>query len=170
MKAFWIFAGILTIVYIIYYVVNICLDLYRKPKDQPQKMTEEDFDLKGMQAPEEARAVEKTDGGFRVGQGSTEDGEQKWDETVVRPKEEPPVADTSSPAPVIDANGAKVTPAQQKVEEVKNQMEEADVQMSSEMARDMFLSAMKGGEDTTISKEMIPSTPGNNEGTNELRL
>lgn len=171
MKAFWIFACILTIAYIIYYVVNICLDLYRKPKDQPQQMAEEGFDLRGMQSPEEPKAVEKTDGGFRVAQSSGEGEGEKWNETVIQSKEEQPTnPDSSSPAPMLDATGAVMTPTQQKIEDVKNQMEEIDVQMSNEMALNMLKSMINGGEDTPIATVKNPDEPINNTGTNEIKI
>ena len=125
MKAFWIFAGLLTLAYIIYYVVNICLDLYGKPKEQEQPMAEEDFDLKGMQVMEEAKAVEVTDGGFRIGES----------ETVVKPQEDAHPAEVDSPAPKLDATGAPLTPVQQKIEDVKAKMEETELEMSREKHR-----------------------------------
>ena len=164
MKAFWIFAGLLTVAYIIYYVVNICLDLYGKPKEQEQPMAEEDFDLKGMQVMEEAKAVEVTDGGFRIGES----------ETVVKPKEDAHPAEVDSPAPKLDATGAPLTPVQQKIEDVKAKMEETELEMSRENTADMLVSAIKGGEETELVKEKttpVPTTPeNNNEGSNEIKL
>ena len=160
MKAFWIFACILTVAYIIYYAVNICLDLYRKPGDQPQKMSEEDFDLKGMQEAEEAKPVEVTDGGFRVGES----------ETVVKTKEDTPPAEVDSPAPKLDATGAPMTPAQQKIEDVRSRMEDIEPEMSGEMAQEMLADFIMNNAGTTLKRE--PSQPGatNDQGTHEVRL
>ena len=40
MSIFWIFCVCLTVVYIIYYTVLICSDLYRKPKDRSTSSVE----------------------------------------------------------------------------------------------------------------------------------
>ena len=79
MSIFWIFVICLTVVYIIYYTVVICSDLYRKPKEQSSSSVET-FDVPDQ--PEEAsKAVEETDGGFRVSRGG---GDPSWDETDLR--------------------------------------------------------------------------------------
>ena len=145
MKAFWIFAGLLTLAYIIYYVVNFCLDLYGKPKEQEQPIAEEDFDLKGMQVMEEAKAVGVTDGGFRIGES----------ETVVKPQEDAHPAEVDSPAPKLDATGAPLTPVQQKIEDVKAKMEETELEMSRENTADWFKDCYGIVRAEDIEKETI---------------
>ena len=74
-----LFVIILTVAYVIYYTVVICTDLYRKPRDQKSSSVET-FEVPDM--PEEvSKAVEETDGGFRVSRGGEDPA---WDETDLR--------------------------------------------------------------------------------------
>ena len=112
MSIFWIFVICLTVVYIIYYTVVICSDLYRKPKEQSSSSVET-FDVPDQ--PEEAsKAVEETDGGFRVSRGG---GDPSWDETDLRSA---PAADPEQPqdqpAHKLDASGAPVSALDEKIE------------------------------------------------------
>ena len=76
MGVFWIFFIILTVAYVIYYTVVISSDLYRKPKEHSSSSVET-FEVPDM--PEEpSKAVEETDGGFRVSSGGDD---PSWDET-----------------------------------------------------------------------------------------
>ncbi|MBO5563579.1 MAG: hypothetical protein J5939_07690 [Bacteroidales bacterium] len=59
MSIFWIFCVCLTVVYIIYYTVLICSDLYRKPKDHSSTSVET-FEVPD-QPEETSKAVEETD-------------------------------------------------------------------------------------------------------------
>lgn len=65
MKSYWIFALVLTILYIIYYALNIVRDLYWKRGKE--KSTEEVFDLGTDDAPEESVDVVEEENGFSVG-------------------------------------------------------------------------------------------------------
>ena len=81
MSTFWIFAAILTAVYVAYYIITICIDLYRKPKDQ-NNASAEYFDVDDMPA-ESSKAVEETESGFRVANDNSVEGET-WHETELQ--------------------------------------------------------------------------------------
>ena len=105
MSIFWIFCVCLTVVYIIYYTVLICSDLYRKPKDRSTSSVET-FEVADQ--PEEAsKAVEETDGGFRVSRGG---GDPSWDETDLRssPVREPEQPEESTAQPETEKEPPKV--------------------------------------------------------------
>lgn len=65
MKAFMIFAVVLTIGYVVYYTVVIVHDLYGKPKEK--KADAETFDVSDMEDDDESVNVSENDGGFSVG-------------------------------------------------------------------------------------------------------
>lgn len=79
MGSYFIFAIALTVLYIIYYAVNIARDLYGKKAGG--KTDEEVFDLGPMEATEESVNVSESETGFSVG-GERYDTEA---ETVVPP-------------------------------------------------------------------------------------
>lgn len=66
MKAYWIFAIILTVVYAIYYAVNIVRDLYGKPGEK--KSDEETFEVDSADEQEDMSVhVAESDTGFSIG-------------------------------------------------------------------------------------------------------
>ena len=150
MSIFWIFVICLTVVYIIYYTVVICSDLYRKPKEQSSSSVET-FDVPDQ--PEEAsKAVEETDGGFRVSRGG---GDPSWDETDLRsaPAAEPEQPQ-EQPAHKLDASGAPVSALDEKIEK-------ATESMSGELMSITMESALKEGRPPLqIEKTVTPAPEG----------
>lgn len=152
MKAFWIFAGILTAAYFVYYAVMICIDIYRKPAGE-DRSDEETFELKNP-APAPGRAVEVTDRGFRVAGGSGPDVESVM--PAVKDKPDPQPAD-APPAPKLDASGAPVTAAGRKVQSVREDMEEIDPACSGEMTHRMLSECMvSGGSTVPLDRTVTP--------------
>lgn len=138
MSAFWIFAVTVTAAYVVYYTVIICIDLYRKPKDQSHE-NEESFEIDQTPS-EESKAVEETDGGFRV----ASDGGNGWDETEISHPGSNEPAEQSDEVK-LDATGAPMTPAQQKIEAASNDMEEIETEMTGELMDLAFKDALSSG-------------------------
>lgn len=65
MKSYFIFAIVLTVLYVIYYAVNIARDLYGKKENG--KTDEEVFDLGLVDATEESISVSENETGFSIG-------------------------------------------------------------------------------------------------------
>lgn len=65
MSSYFTFALVLTVLYIVYYAVNIARDLYGKKGTE--KADEEFFDLSPMDATEESVVVSENETGFSVG-------------------------------------------------------------------------------------------------------
>ena len=65
MSSYFIFALVLTVLYIVYYAVNITRDLYGKKGTE--KTDEEVFDLGPMDATEESVEVSENETGFKIG-------------------------------------------------------------------------------------------------------
>ena len=65
MGSYFIFALVLTVLYIVYYAVNITRDLYGKKGTE--KTDEEVFDLGPMDATEESVEVSENETGFKIG-------------------------------------------------------------------------------------------------------
>ena len=154
MSIFWIFCVCLTVVYIIYYTVLICSDLYRKPKDQSSSSVET-FEVSD-QPEETSKAVEETDGGFRVSRGG---GDPSWDETDLRstPAAEPEQPD-SQPAHKLDASGDPVSPLDEKINEASESMEQIRPEMSGELMSITMESALKEGRPPLqIEKKVTPA-------------
>lgn len=154
MSAFWIFFAALTTAYVIYYAVVISGDLIGKPKEG-RTSSEETFDL-GDLAPESSRKVEETDGGFRV-QG--DDGSVMEQELVVTRSMTDALqgGEPEEYAPKLDSTGAVITPAQKKIEAVKEDMEEIETEQNTALASNMFVSALLHGKpDVPIDKTVIP--------------
>ena len=154
MSAFWIFVACLTAAYAIYYTVIITGDLMGKPKDQ-RSSSEETFDL-GDFEPESSRAVEETDGGFRV---SREDGSTLIEQelAVQTPAEEQRPGESDEYAPKLDATGAVISPTLKKIDSVQEDMEEIEAEQSTELASGMMVSALLHGKpDVPIDKTVIP--------------
>ena len=155
MNTFWIFALVVTVLYAIYYTVIICIDLYSKPKERRDN-TEESFDV-GDMAPEESKAVEETEHGFRIGQGG-EDGQKQWKETSIPSIRQ----DANIPSPEndvkLDASGAPMTPAQQKIEATQKEMAETEPEMTGEMSSELLDEELQralssGNSQVKITKE-----------------
>ena len=68
MSSYFIFALVLTVLYIVYYAVNITRDLYGKKGTE--KTDEEVFDLGPMDATEESVEVSENETGFSIGSRS----------------------------------------------------------------------------------------------------
>lgn len=126
MSAFVIFTLIFTLCLLIYYAVMIALDLRRQGK-QPSTHHEE-FDVSGMQG-EEAPKI--------IAEAFVEQEEKKAEVLTPQPKPQPePEADLviqqAPPAP------KEPTPAEQKVEQVQEQLGQIQVQGSAELSIDEF--------------------------------
>ena len=65
MESYFIFAIVLTVLYVIYYAVNIARDLYGKKENG--KTDEEGFDLGLVDATEESISVSENETGFSIG-------------------------------------------------------------------------------------------------------
>ena len=65
MGSYFIFALVLTVLYIVYFAVNIIRDLYGKKGTE--KTDEEVFDLGPMDATEESVEVSENETGFKIG-------------------------------------------------------------------------------------------------------
>lgn len=140
MSGFWIFAIILTVVYVLYYGIVISIDLYGKPKEQ-DKGSEETFEINDMEF-EEPKAVEETSGGFRISENDGEGG-NKWNETVTR---KPTPSPAQEEAPKLDATGKPLSPAQEKINETQQNMEDIDVQYSGELMDEAMKMAVLTGK------------------------
>ena len=71
MGSYFIFAIVLTVLYVIYYAVNIARDLYGKKESG--KTDEEVFDLGLVDATEESISVSENETGFSIGSERMED-------------------------------------------------------------------------------------------------
>lgn len=153
MGAFGIFAVALTVIYLIYYAVMIFLDLNAKPKDEAAS-TAESFDI-GDMGFEQSKAVEETEDGFRVG---VENPQNEWD---LPQTDSNPQAETTEPKPeiLLDATGAPIAPAQKRVNEALESMEEIEPAMCGELAGEVLLSAITTGKPPVkIKKEVVDTT------------
>ncbi len=65
MSSYFIFALVLTVLYIVYFAVNIIRDLYGKKGTE--KTDEEVFDLGPMDSTEESVEVSENETGFKIG-------------------------------------------------------------------------------------------------------
>lgn len=151
MSTFWIFAAILTVVYVAYYIITICVDLYRKPHDQ-NNASAEYFEVDDTPT-ESSKAVEETESGFRVGTDN-DSGGNTWQETDLHSalvnKPEINEQDTK-----LDASGAPITPAQKKIGATYNDMEETEVEQTGELMEAAMKSAMTHGEPPIPIKKTI---------------
>lgn len=156
MSTFWIFAAILTVVYVAYYIITISMDLYGKPHEQ-NNVTTEYFEVDDMPS-ETSKTVEETESGFRVAKDN--DGEGiTWDETNLQSAQEatPPINEQETK---LDASGAPITPAQKKIKVTYNDMEEIEVEQTGELMEATMKSAMTHGEPPIAIKKVIEkSTP-----------
>ena len=157
MGVFWIFFIILTVAYVIYYTVVISSDLYRKPKEHSSSSVET-FEVPDM--PEEAsKAVEETDGGFRVSRGGED---PSWDETDLRttPVLEPEQPQ-DQPAHKLDASGAPVSELDAKVEKATESMEDIRPEMNGElMSLNMKSALFEGKPYLQIEKTLTLASEG----------
>jgi len=171
MSAFWIFAAILTAAYAIYYAVIISIDLYGK-KDNPNETSVETFEI-GDTPPETSKAVEVTEGGFRIGGTKESEGSPQWTETKLKTNPQSEQTE-SAPPPKLDATGARITPAQEKIQATQKEMEEIIPEMNSEMTLMIAKSALEKGEppvdikkQATMPGQSEPSTENKNEENTE---
>ena len=114
MSAFGIWAIILTGIYLIYYPVIICLDLFGKKGQKKDGVEEFDTGVGDGAAVEEEETpttVYETDEGYRVGDGGEGVGPHDLDE---------------EPAPQTVPDPAPLTPEQAKEEEYKKMKERID--------------------------------------------
>ena len=157
MGVFWIFFIILTVAYVIYYTVVISSDLYRKPKEHSSSSVET-FEVPDM--PEEpSKAVEETDGGFRVSSGGDD---PSWDETDLRsaPAAEPEQPQ-DQPVHKLDASGAPVSALDEKIEKAEESLEQIRPEMSGELMSITMESALKEGRPPLqIEKKVTPAPEG----------
>ena len=152
-----LFVIILTVAYVIYYTVVICTDLYRKPRDQKSSSVET-FEVPDM--PEEvSKAVEETDGGFRVSRGGEDPA---WDETDLRTAPSPePEQPLDQPAHKLDASGAPVSPIDEKIEKATSEMEDIRTEMNGELMSLTMETALKEGRPPLqIEKTVTPAPKG----------
>ncbi|MDO5442950.1 MAG: hypothetical protein Q4G10_04710 [Bacteroidia bacterium] len=152
MSGFWIFAIVLTVAYVLYYGIIISIDLYGKPKEQ-NKGSEETFEIKDMEF-EPPKAVEETSGGFRISEDDGEGG-NKWNETVTR--QLTPAAEQED-APKLDATGERLSPAQEKINETQENMEDIDVQYSGELMAETMTAAMLTGKPLPVKINKVAAT------------
>ncbi len=154
MSAFLLFAIILTVAYVIYYTVVICTDLYRKPRERTAAAVET-FEIRDL-PDEPGKAVEETDGGFRVSRGGAE---PSWDETDLRAAAAPSEPEPESePAYKIGASGESVSPAEQKASAAAEGMEEIHVEMNGELMSLTMESALTQGRPyIEIEKTVTPA-------------
>ncbi|MBQ3736168.1 MAG: hypothetical protein II855_04455 [Candidatus Methanomethylophilaceae archaeon] len=150
--------------YVIYYTVVISSDLYRKPKEQSASSVET-FEIKDM-ADEASKAVEETDGGFRVSRGG---GDPSWDETDLRAAPAPePEQPEEQPAHRLDASGAPVSELDAKVEKATESMEDIRPEMNGElMSLNMKSALFEGKPYLQIEKTFTPATEGAQENKEE---
>lgn len=158
MSGFWIFAISLTVAYVIYYGIIISMDLYGKPKEQANG-SEETFEFKEMEF-ETPKAVEETSGGFRISENNGEDGDSGWNETVTR---QPETSSSQQEASKLDATGAPLTPAQEKINQAEKSMEDIDVQMNSELMDKTMISAMSEGKPVVVKINKVAAASPDNE-------
>lgn len=142
MDSYFIFAIVLTVVYILYYAVIIALDLYSK-RGTGQK-DEEVFDIGSMDATEESVDVSENETGFSIG-GEEYDTEVK----DVTENETAPVTDNSRTEQKEDT-------AQTRFEQLKAKaeadMEESVPYLSDAFDQDELYKAM-------LSKERVDNRP-----------
>lgn len=131
MKSYFIFAVVLTVAYILYYVVVIAQELYGKKKDG--KPEEEVFDIDSGEEEEESITVTESDTGFNVGgeQYETEHGGSVEDEAAPEPS--PP---EETPAMKLERLKAK---AEERMEETEPYLSDAY------SAEDMYKAMVSGG-------------------------
>ncbi len=162
MSGFWIFAIILTVAYVLYYGIIISIDLYGKPKEQ-DKGSEETFEFKDMEF-EQPKAVEETSGGFRISEHDGEGG-NKWNETVTR---KPAPSPAQEEAPKLDATGKPLSPAQEKINETQENMEDIDVQYNGELMDEAMKTAMLTGKPLPVKINKVAAGNTNDGGNGHV--
>lgn len=135
MGSYFIFALVLTVLYIVYYAVNIARDLYGKKGTE--KADEEVFDLGPMDTAEESVVVSENETGFSI-------GSETYDTEAVA---------TAPPAVQDGDTGKKEAAAKERLERLKAkaeaQMEEVAPYLSDGFTDEDMYKAMisKGGLD-----------------------
>ena len=163
MKAFWIFAACLTAAYLIYYTVTILRDLYGKPKEESHDEVES-FELKDVPVVA-SKAVEETDGGFRVSKDTGTGNQPAWEETMIRAA----VKEAVQPeAPKIDASGSRVDKTKEQIKAAQSEMDDVVPKMSHEMTASILETAITAGESKVpINREIVPAEPDKTESAEE---
>ena len=152
MSAFWIFAVVLTVAYLIYYCVIIAKDLAR-PREQVSS-SEETFVLEKT-APEPSKVVEMTDKGFQVEDGS---GNVREQEVTNVPAPGKPDSGKEDPGPLLDASGAPATPMAKKIVSAQEEMDPIDPDAASAMVLNGLKDAMTD-ENSTVDIEKTVTPP-----------
>ena len=157
MSAFWIFAMVVTVVYIIYYAAIIAKDLAR-PAEQ-RSSSAETFVLEDT-APEPGKVVEVTDKGFSVEDGSGEDGSGNVREQAITnvPAPKRPATEDPEPGPKLDATGAPLTEGGRKILSAQEDMDLIDPKAAGEQSRDtLTLLMMDQQPDVNIDRTVTPA-------------
>jgi hypothetical protein len=121
----------------------------------------ETFEVPDM--PEEpSKAVEETDGGFRVSSGGDD---PSWDETDLRTTPVPePEQPQDQPAHKLDASGAPVSELDAKVEKATESMEDIRPEMNGElMSLNMKSALFEGKPYLQIEKTLTLASEGEQE-------
>lgn len=138
MGSYFIFALVLTVLYIVYYAVNIARDLYGKKGTE--KADEEVFDLGPMDTAEESVVVSENETGFSI-------GSETYDTEAVA---------TAPPAVQDGDTGKKEAAAKERLERLKAkaeaQMEEVAPYLSDGFTDEDMYKAM-------ISKGRLDNRP-----------
>lgn len=138
MGSYFIFAIVLTMLYIVYYAVNIARDLYGKKGTE--KADEEVFDLGPMDTAEESVVVSENETGFSI-------GSETYDTEAVA---------TAPPAVQDGDTGKKEAAAKERLEQLKAkaeaQMEEVAPYLSDGFTDEDMYKAM-------ISKGRLDNRP-----------
>ena len=121
MNPYFIFILVLTVLYVIYYVVNVAHDLYGKKGEV--KDTVEEYDVCGMDADEDdSISVTESENGFVIGEQTVETQVDVIDPATPE-EEEVPVEDEATKQSRVAARMA----------ETAAKMEDADVYLSDGM-------------------------------------
>ena len=163
MSAFWIFAMVVTVVYIIYYAAIIAKDLAR-PSEQ-RSSSAETFVLEDT-APEPGKVVEVTDKGFSVEDGSGNVREQAIT-NVPAPKR--PAAEDSEPGPKLDATGAPLTEGGRKILSAQEDMDLIDPKAAGEQSRDTLPGLRMDPQPDGPLARTVPPAPEKHSGDSDVK-
>ena len=119
----------------------------------------EESSTESSQPEESSKAVEETDGGFRVSRGG---GDPSWDETDVRTAPAAvPEQQEDQPAHKLDASGAPVSELDEKIEKAAESMEQIRPEMNGELMSLTMETALKEGRPPLpIEKKVTPAPEG----------
>lgn len=171
MSPFAIFTIVLIIIYIVYYSVLICRDLYGKKN--AINSDDEEFDIGFLQDEETAVGVVESENGFSLNSSQTNGGVA---ETMVATASTtsaipnntdssmssvpPAAAGATNPAEPASASCGGESAAQKKIDKVQEEMEEIEpignLTMSKEFFRDLLLQANREGS-LFVQKTHVPT-------------